>query len=124
MKRNIIKLFIVFIPMSIFGQTNDTLGFTKQITTDTSAKLAQEEYLTIVFSDFFINTQKAFISINGEEYKTLSVRSKGRYNFNELIKIVKDFNEKGWSLKTSNIAFGKESNDYLFVLMIREKRGN
>lgn len=121
MNKMLVKVFIIIIPLSFFGQSNDTLNFTKKISPDTSVNIAKEEYLTIVFTDFFINSQKVFISINGEDYKKLTVRSKGRYNFNELIKIIKDFNEKGWSLKTSNIAFGENSNDYLFVLMTRKK---
>ncbi len=64
----------------------------------------QEDYLSIVFTGFFINTQKAYISINGEKFETLTLSSKGYYNYNEAIKIMKEYNRQGWILRNSNIS--------------------
>lgn len=116
MKKYFLFLFSAFICFNLFGQLNDSLNLGAAVDT------AKEEYLTIVMKDVFINKQRAYVSMNGEHYDKYDFDSEGFYNLNGLLRLMREFNEDGWVLKTSNLAFGKESSNYLFVLMIRKSK--
>lgn len=98
-----------------YGQTDSGTHINNE------ADTTQEEYLTIVFTGFFINSQSVYISINGEDYERRTAYGKGNFNYNGVIKIMKEFNEKGWVVKNSNMSFKQEDSDYLFILMTRKK---
>ena len=113
MKTLLIGLFIIVLPELLLCQIQNV----SEIFTDVDT--AREDYLTIVFAGFFINTQKAYVSINGEEFETILAKSEGNYNYNEALKIMKKYNQKGWVLKNSNLIFN-EGSDFLFILMTRK----
>jgi hypothetical protein len=114
MKKNILTVLLSLFIITTFSQTNPDPGSVYD--TDT----IHEDYLTIIYTGFFIDTDKAYISINGEEHETITLTSKGLYNYNEALKLMKKYNEQGWVLRCSNISF-KENSDYFFVLMSRRK---
>ncbi len=114
MKKSIFLFIMILISGMTFSQTPNE---SEQIPGNDTV---QDDYLTIVFTGFFINTQKAYISINGEEFETRTLTSIGYYNYNEAIKIMKEYNEQGWTLRNSNVSF-MEKSDYLFILMSRKK---
>lgn len=114
MKKSILLLIIILLPGLAFCQIN------KESEMLFEGDTVREDYLTIVFTGFFVNTQKAYISFNGEAFETLTLTSKGYYNYNEAIKIMKKYNEQGWILRNSNISF-MEKSDHLFILMSRKK---
>jgi hypothetical protein len=88
------------------------------------------EYLTII-ADIdhpeFLNSSKIYISINGEAYKEKKIpkdETKGKYDYNPLIKIIREYNKLGWEIMTSNLSIASENSDkqdYIFIMMKREE---
>lgn len=81
----------------------------------------REEYLTIVIKNYFLNT-KAYISINGDSFKTINLKTTGQfYNFNDALNLMKGFNKDGWELKSGAPASSSDGLDGLFIIMTRRK---
>jgi len=91
---------------------------------------ATTEYLTII-ADIdhpeFLNSSKIYISINGETYKEKKIpkdETKGKYDYNPLIKTIREYNKLGWEIMTSNLSIASENSDkqdYIFIMMKREE---
>ena len=110
-------LLLAIFPIISYGQTNNEFNKLPEI------DFTKEEYLIIIFKDFSFNMQKAYVSINGKKFETITTKSAGQYDFNGAIKVMKDYNKKGWNLKTCNLSF-REGTDVLFILMTKSKNNN
>jgi len=88
------------------------------------------EYMTII-ADIdhpeFLNSSKIYISVNGEVYKEKKIpknETEGKYDYNPLIRIIREYNKLGWEIMSSNLSIASENSDkqdYIFILMKREK---
>jgi len=95
-----------------------------------SQKKDNPEYLTII-TDFdnsgFLSSSKIYISINGEKYKEMKISKneiKGKYDYNPLLNLIKEYNKLGWEIMNSNLSFSfdnRREKDYIFILMRRDE---
>ncbi len=98
--------------------------------TSFSQKETIPEYLTIM-TDIkhpeFLNSSKIYISINGEKYEEKKIsksETAGKYDYNPLIKIIREYNKLGWEIMASNLSIASENSnkqDYIFIIMKREE---
>ncbi|MGM0496854.1 MAG: hypothetical protein ACQESJ_02980 [Bacteroidota bacterium] len=95
-----------------------------------SQEKSNPEYLTII-TDFdnsgFLSSSKIYISVNGEKYKEKKIPKseiQGKYDYNPLINIIREYNKLGWKIMNSNLSFSfdnKREKDYIFILMRRDE---
>ena len=95
-----------------------------------SQKKDNPEYLTII-TDFdnsgFLSSSKIYISVNGTEYKEKKISKsevQGKYDYNPLLNLIKEYNKLGWEIMNSNLSFSfdnKREKDYIFILMRRDE---
>ncbi len=95
-----------------------------------SQKKDNPEYLTII-TDFdnsgFLSSSKIYISVNGEKYKEMKISKseiQGKYDYNPLLNLIKEYNKLGWEIMNSNLSFSfdnKREKDYIFILMRRDE---
>ena len=72
----------------------------------------------------FIGNSKIYISMNGESYTEQKIpkdETKGKHDYNALIRIIKNYNKVGWKIMTSNFSQEQNEEDYIFVMMKRDK---
>jgi len=118
MSRDVI--FFVFILISLVVSTDEAYSQEKD----------NPEYLTII-TDFdnsgFLSSSKIYISVNGKKYKEKKISKsevQGKYDYNPLLNIIKEYNKLGWEIMNSNLTFSfdnKREKDYIFILMRRDE---
>lgn len=98
--------------------------------TANSQEDSNPEYL-IMITDMehpgFLGSSKVYISINGEAYKEKKIPNKkvqGKYDYNPLINMIREYNKLGWEIINSNLSFSSENSkeeNYLFIMMRRDE---
>ena len=114
--------FLAVFGISIIAsaQETDSLVISSKVS---NPKAIQKDYLTIVYGSHGLNSNMAYVSINGEEYEKIKQKKSklfNLYDFNGLIKLIKKYNGEGWELVGKQFEFNDEGGDYLFVMMSRD----
>jgi hypothetical protein len=74
-----------------------------------------------------LGSSKIYISVDGEKYiekKFNNPDTEGKFDFNPLIRIIKDYNKRGWKIMASNMSSGYNQTaekEFLFIMMQRDE---
>lgn len=91
------------------------------------------EYMIIVTDighSELLEKSKIYISINGKKYLEKKISKKateGKYDFNPLISLIREYNRKGWKMVSSNFSSSPDEsngNELLYIVMTRKSRAS
>ncbi len=74
-----------------------------------------------------LGSSKIYISVDGEQYIEKKYRNPdtdGKFDFNPLISLIKDYNKRGWNIIASNLSSGynqSSEKEFLFIMMQRDE---